>query len=307
MGYSYEFSGHFRVEPRLTDAQVAYLRAFADTRRMTRREALLADVPDPLREAVGLPLGPEGAYFVGTPDESHPASVVDSNRPPADQPGLWCNWTPNEVGDQIECEEGDHFYFFDDWLAYLIEHFVARWGCALNGKVSWQGAQEADRGVLVVRDNIVDNLGAIVVTENDETRRLRVFLCHASEDKKRVRTLGARLQDDNVDVWVDDKKLLPGSDWEMEIARSLRATDAVIVCLSPYSVAKRGFVQKELRMALSIAQEQPEGEVFIIPVRLAACDVPDSLRRWQWVDLDRRGAYARLLAALASRANSISR
>jgi hypothetical protein len=269
----------------------------------------LAAVTDHVREAVGLPLGPEGAYFVGVPDdhgESHRPSVLDANRPPADQPGLWCNWEPNDAGDRLGCPEGDHFYLFDDWLGYIIEHFLSRWGCTLNGTVAWQGAQEPDRGVLIVRDNVVDNLGAIVVTDGDESRRLKVFLCHASEDKKRVHALCDRLRDDNVDAWVDDKHILPGSDWEDEIARNLRATDAVIVCLSPSSVKKRGFVQKELRMALSIAEEQPEGDVFIIPVRLAPCDVPDSVRRWQWVDLGKRGTYARLLAALDSRARAIS-
>jgi hypothetical protein len=311
MSYSYTFSGHFRIEPRLTPPQVDYLGAFADTRRMKRNAKLLTGVPDPLREAARLPLGHEGCYFVGTSPsphgESHLASVVDMNVPPAGQPSLWCQWVPNDEGDRIGCDEGEKFHFFDEWLSYLIDHFFKPWGCRLTGNVQWQGDDDADRGTLVVRDkNAVDVLGAIAVRKDDELRRLNVFLCHASEDKRRVRALGERLRDDNIDVWVDDKRLLPGSDWELAIRHALRAADAVIVCLSPESVKKRGFVQKELRMALAAAEEQPEGELFVFPVRLVPCEVPDSLPRWHWLDLGQRGAYGRLLAALAARAGSIS-
>jgi hypothetical protein len=38
----------------------------------------------------------------------------------------------------------------------------------------------------------------------------------------------------------------------------------------------------------------PDGKVFIIPCRLEGCEVPESLRKWQWLDLFRRGGYSRL-------------
>jgi hypothetical protein len=206
----------------------------------------------------------------------------------------------------LRWNEGEKFQFFDDWLTYQIEHFFKPWGRTLRGRIRWQGDDDLDRGTLMVRDNVVDVLGAIVVRNDEDARRLKVFLCHASEDKARVRGLAARLRDDNIDVWEDANKLLPGNDWELEIKRALRATDAIIVCLSPGSVRKRGFVQKELRIALAVAEEQLEGDLFIFPVRLAPCDVPESLRRWHWLDLEVRGAYTRLLAGLAARATSIS-
>ena len=51
------------------------------------------------------------------------------------------------------------------------------------------------------------------------------------------------------------------------------------------TVTKQGFVQKEIRFALDIADEHPPGRIFIIPVRLVDCDVPDRLKKWQWVSL----------------------
>jgi hypothetical protein len=60
---------------------------------------------------------------------------------------------------------------------------------------------------------------------------------------------------------------------------------------------KRGYLQ-ELKKALDVADEQPEGGVFLIPVRLEDCQVPQRLQRWQWVDLHREGGYDKLLRAV---------
>lgn len=46
-----------------------------------------------------------------------------------------------------------------------------------------------------------------------ETRKLRVFLCHASTDKPIVRELyGQLLAEGWIDPWLDEEKLFPGQD-----------------------------------------------------------------------------------------------
>jgi hypothetical protein len=42
----------------------------------------------------------------------------------------------------------------------------------------------------------------------------------------------------------------------------------------------------------------PDNDIFIIPVRLEECDMPDSLRRLHRVDLFKAGGYGRLIDAL---------
>ena len=96
-------------------------------------------------------------------------------------------------------------------------------------------------------------------------RKLKVFLCHSKEDKAKVRRLYHRLSNDGFDAWLDDEKLMPGQEWEIEISKAVQAADIVIVCLSNNSVTKAGYIQREIRMALDIADEQPEGTVFLIP------------------------------------------
>lgn len=309
MGYEYRFQGHFSIRPALTAAQREYLKAFAETRRVKRCEDKLIGVADPVREAVGLPIGNEGAYFVGNwktdGEEAHGESVLNSNTPPSGQPSLYCDWLPDETGEYLGAGDDGKFNGFDEWLEYLITHFLIPWGCVLDGEVAWQGEDFADTGTLVVRENIVDALGVLVVNAK-KTRRLRVFVCHASEDKARARKLVTRLCDDNIDAWIDEHRLLPGSDWELEIRTALREADAVIVCLSPTAVKKRGFVQREIRIALSAFEEQPQGARFVFPVCFATCAIPDALTRFQRVDLGRRGSYLRLLGGLAARADELS-
>ena len=113
-------------------------------------------------------------------------------------------------------------------------------------------------------------------------RSLKVFLSYASQDKSAVRDFTRRLTDqDWVDVWVDEKNLLPGQDWRTKIEEAVESSDVVIICLSSNSVSKEGFVQKELRYAREIAFEKPEETIFLIPIRLDDCNVPRGLRFYQ--------------------------
>ena len=135
-------------------------------------------------------------------------------------------------------------------------------------------------------------------------RPLKVFLCHAHSDKADVKALYERLIKDGVDVWLDKEKLLPGQDWELEIRKAVRESDVIVICLSN-EFNSAGFRQKEVRLALDTAMEKPEGEIFIIPARLEACETLESLRTWHWVDLFDDNGYDKLLRALRARANSI--
>lgn len=139
------------------------------------------------------------------------------------------------------------------------------------------------------------------MTNETPSPPLKVFLCHASSDKPRVRRLYKYLCDNGVDPWLDEEKLMPGHDWQVEIPRAVRAADAVVVCLSNNSINKEGYVQKEITFALNIADEKPEGRIYLIPARFEECEVPSRLSRWQWVDLFAPNGGKKLLAALALR------
>ena len=138
-----------------------------------------------------------------------------------------------------------------------------------------------------------------------QRRRLRVFLCHASEDKGTVRKLYQRLCADSFEPWLDEQALIAGQDWRQELAAAVRQSDAVIVCLSDVAVAKKGFVQRGIVTALEVADEQPEGTIYIIPVRLRGCAVPYRLKRYHHVDLYSEPGYGQLTGALRSQARRL--
>jgi len=142
-------------------------------------------------------------------------------------------------------------------------------------------------------------------TSTELPRRLRVFLCHASGDKPAVRDLYRRLRSDGIAPWLDEEDLLPGQDWQSEIPKAVRSSDAVIICLSSRAITKAGYIQKEIKDALDVADEQPEGAIFLIPLRLEECEVPEGLRRWQWVDLFQEKGYERMVRALRARAEHL--
>jgi tetratricopeptide (TPR) repeat protein len=134
---------------------------------------------------------------------------------------------------------------------------------------------------------------------------LRVFLCHASDDKPTIRALYNSLKAETsikIDPWLDEEKLVPGDEWDLEIRKAVRATHLVIVCLSQNSTTKEGYIQKEIREALDIAQEKPPGTVYIIPLRLENCDVPERLKGYHWLNYYEERAYEKLMSSLKKRA-----
>jgi formylglycine-generating enzyme required for sulfatase activity len=144
----------------------------------------------------------------------------------------------------------------------------------------------------------------------EASQKLSVFLCHASGDKPAVRELHARLLAEGwIDPWLDEEKLYPGQDWDIEIEKAVEAAHAVIVFLSKNSVNKEGYVQRELRFVLDIALTKPEETIFVIPLRLEACELPRRLRAYQFADYfpaeQRERAYERLLYSLKLRAKNL--
>jgi len=145
---------------------------------------------------------------------------------------------------------------------------------------------------------------------NPISRPLRVFLCHSSDDKPTVRELYSRLALEGwIDAWLDEKKIYPGQDWNYEIEQAVEQADVILVCLTKNSVTKEGYVQRELRRVLDLADEKPEGTLYIIPVRLEECEPPKQIRRWLYADYfpesQRNIAYQRLLESLKLRATHL--
>jgi len=142
-----------------------------------------------------------------------------------------------------------------------------------------------------------------------EPRKLRVFLCHSSQDKPIVRELYRRLNAESwIDPWLDEENLLPGDNWILEVNKAVESSDILVVCLSNNSVTKEGFVQKELKNILDVSDNKPEGSIFVVPVRLDDIKPPERFKSLQYVDFfpeDRKKwAFQRILKSLETHSNS---
>lgn len=136
---------------------------------------------------------------------------------------------------------------------------------------------------------------------------LKVFLCHAHDDKLKTRELYRYLRKRGIQPWLDAEDLVGGQDWRVEIPKAIKASDAIIICLSKNSINKEGFVQAEITFALEKALEVPQGRIFIIPARFEDCEVPDNLERFHYVDLFEENGFPRLMKSLKTRAGQLER
>lgn len=126
----------------------------------------------------------------------------------------------------------------------------------------------------------------------------KIFLCYARPDQGKVEALYERLHNSGFNPWMDRKDILAGEIWEAAIQRAIRRSDFFLVCLSANSVNRRGQIQKEIKEALDIWKEKLDSDIYLIPVRLEDCEVPESLRRFQWVNLFEEDGWTRLVKAL---------
>ncbi len=102
----------------------------------------------------------------------------------------------------------------------------------------------------------------------------KVFICYAKEDAPAVRKLFKRLQAAGADPWFDMHNLRRGQRWRETIKATIRTADVFVPCLSP-NFDKKGYKQVEVRLAMSVAEEEPIGrEGFIIPFILEPCEIP---------------------------------
>lgn len=126
----------------------------------------------------------------------------------------------------------------------------------------------------------------------------QIFICYAREDRARVEALYDRLKADGVNPWMDKKNLTPGDDWKPKIKQAIRNSHFFLAVLTNNSINKKGELNSEIARALEEQEKLPEGEKYIIPVRLENCTIPERLNMWDCADLFEDKEYKRLLRAL---------
>lgn len=144
MGYTTDFTGRFDLNKVLDAETLALLKGLNETRRMKRNI-----------DGYGI----EGEFYF----KDEVTGVVDHNRPPRSQPGLWCGWMPTSDAKGIEWDGGEKFYEYVEWLQYLVDKVLAPNGYKLTGVVAWRGENSDDLGAIYVKNNKIEALRGEVV------------------------------------------------------------------------------------------------------------------------------------------------
>lgn len=167
MGYTTDFSGIIKINKVLDRDTRDLLVGLATTRRMKRDPQRLAERLGITFEEVVEQYGVDCEFYY--PLNSHnygqenTDDIIDFNRPPSTQPGLWLQWVPTSNNQAIEWDEAEKFYEAPLWMKYIIDKILAPRGYVLNGTVEAQGESPSDRWRLVVRDNKVLTADAVVL------------------------------------------------------------------------------------------------------------------------------------------------
>lgn len=136
-----------------------------------------------------------------------------------------------------------------------------------------------------------------------------VFVSYLREDWPRVEPIVVRLRAADVEVWVDQSSIEPGTNWKREIRRAIRLGDYFIACFSRgYEARDRSFMNEELRLAVAEQRLMSADRTWFIPVLLEQCAIPDfeidwatNLETLQYVDFSRdwEEAMASLIRAVS--------
>jgi WD40 repeat protein len=126
-----------------------------------------------------------------------------------------------------------------------------------------------------------------------------LFLSHNSRDKAKVRTLAKRLRDAGLKVWFDEWVIKTGDDIYLAIERGLEAARVQVLCLSPEALSS-DWVTLE-RNTVLFRDPTNAGRRFV-PLLMVDCQLPDTLRRYKYVDFRRETeeAFDELVAACRS-------
>jgi hypothetical protein len=101
-----------------------------------------------------------------------------------------------------------------------------------------------------------------------------------------------------------------GADFAKAIPKVLRESDLFIVCLSPNSVEKRSFIQREINLALDEWEQRLDDDLYIFPARLEVCKAPDRISKFNGTDLfgdEEEEEWNALLQALRMQAERLGK
>ncbi len=113
-----------------------------------------------------------------------------------------------------------------------------------------------------------------------EQERNLIFISYTKADRERVSPYHSALKS-SYQVWMDIHDIKGGQNWDFEIVKAMDQATIIVAFVSKNSVDRRGYIQKELRLALEKYREKLVDDIFLIPVMLDDIEIPVQLKPLQ--------------------------
>jgi len=153
----------------------------------------------------------------------------------------------------------------------------------------------------------IDDTKSVVVIGSHNTiisgyveQPTNIFISYARSDTATVREIYSALLGKNHYPWMDVFSVKAGEDWFRAINKAIDECEIFLAILSKNSVSRRGIIQKELKKALDKLDEMLPGDIYLVPIRIDDCPIPESLKHIQVLDWDNGKGEGKLLEAIRS-------
>lgn len=124
----------------------------------------------------------------------------------------------------------------------------------------------------------------------------KIFISYSYADSDRVHELSRRLSLEGFSPWTDTQ-ILGGEPIDNRIRKEIQSSDFFLACLSK-NYLNSEWSLSETEYALVYLREKLDSDIYVIPVRLEDCEVPENLARFSSVDLFTENGWARLVEAI---------
>lgn len=125
-----------------------------------------------------------------------------------------------------------------------------------------------------------------------------LFLSYARADAQHVEKIYQMISRQGYTPWMDVHDISGGEDWLHAINVAIDKSELFVPILSNNSVNRRGMIVKEVQRALDRWHGMLPGDIYVIPIRLDDCPIPELIQHLQVLDWEEGRGKSKLFKAI---------
>lgn len=124
---------------------------------------------------------------------------------------------------------------------------------------------------------LLRNVLNISTTKDFINKVKHVFISYVHDDIIPVMEIVKKLEENNLNVWLDKHNIEPGSDWQIAIKNAIEDGMYFIAFFSENywnKTKQKTYMNEELQIAIEQMRKMADDTVWFIPVKLTDCKIP---------------------------------